>query len=120
MKLRNIFVALAVTLGLAVGVTAPAMATAPTTSSIGTVDVVGQTVDGLANFTGQFDITRFTTSGGGLAAVGTLTGTLTDSLGTVIGTISQIATLPVVASGSCQVLHLELGPLDLDLLGLQI
>jgi hypothetical protein len=55
--------------------------------------------------------------------VGTLTGTLTDSAGTVLGSV--VRTISVVLNSaltqaSCQILHLELGPLDLDLLGLVV
>jgi hypothetical protein len=76
---------------------------------------------GTGTFAGMLDITRFTTQNGQLAAVGTLTGTLTDSLGNILGTVTQAVTLLVdTAQGSCQILHLELGPLDLDLLGLQV
>jgi hypothetical protein len=92
----------------------PQSVTVPVTSSV-TTDTTGL----LTNAT--FTLTRFTSSGGQLAAVGTLTGTVTDLAGNVIGTINQQITLPVTtADGSCQILHLELGPLDLDLLGLQV
>jgi len=63
-----------------------------------------------------FTLERFVNQNGALAAVGTLTAT--DNLGT---TASRQLTLPVAQiNGSCQILHLELGPLDLDLLGLRI
>ena len=76
---------------------------------------------GTGTFTGSFDITRFVARGGQLLAVGTLTGTLTDSLGNVVGTITQQITLPVgVAQATCDILDLELGPLDLNLLGLMV
>jgi hypothetical protein len=72
-------------------------------------------------FTGTFEVLRFTTSGQGITAVGQLTGTVTDALGNVVGTINQRLRLPVIsASGSCTILHLELGPLDLNLLGLMV
>ena len=62
----------------------------------------------------------FTTQDGQLAAVGTLTGTVTNLAGNVVGTVSQQLTLPTVADGTCQVLNLVLGPLDLNLLGLTV
>jgi hypothetical protein len=75
----------------------------------------------LGSFTGTFNITRFAVQNGQILAIGTLTGTVTNAVGTVIGTVNQALTLPVLAiSGSCQILHLELGPLDLNLLGLQV
>jgi hypothetical protein len=88
-------------------ISAPVTST-PTTTSTGVLQ------------NGLFDVTRFTTSGGELFAVGTLTGTVTDLAGNVIGTISQTVTAPVNAAGSCQILDLTLGPLDLDLLGLVV
>ena len=78
---------------------------------------------GTNTFTGNFDITKFISQNGALAAVGTLTGTVTNAAGTVLATVSQALTLPVSAlsvSGDCSILHLELGPLDLNLLGLKI
>jgi hypothetical protein len=76
---------------------------------------------GTGRFVGSFNIQRFTVQDNQLAAVGTLTGTLTDSVGAVLGSIVNTITMLVTASsGSCQILHLELGPLDLNLLGLMV
>jgi hypothetical protein len=75
---------------------------------------------GTGTFAGQLDITKFVNQGG-IAAVGTLTGTLTDAAGNVLGTVNQQITMPLAqANGTCQILHLELGPLDLNLLGLMV
>ncbi|MFL5798594.1 MAG: hypothetical protein ACJ77A_11765 [Actinomycetota bacterium] len=39
----------------------------------------------------------------------------------MIGTVTNLPiSLPVSATGTCQILHLELGPLDLNLLGLMV
>ena len=78
---------------------------------------------GAGTFTGTLDIQRFATQNGQIVAVGTLTGTLTDSVGTVLGSIVRTVTLLLNAAAtqaSCDILHLELGPLDLDLLGLVV
>ena len=84
------------------------------------VPVTGTLPNGGA-FTGTFDLDRITSGGGQLQAVGTLTGTLTDAAGVVIGTVSNVpVTLPLQATGSCEILDLVLGPLDLDLLGLVV
>lgn len=89
--------------------------TAPVTGTF--TDALG----GTGTFAGTFSLTRFVNQNGALAAVGTLTGTLTDSLGNVIGTTTQQVTMPVAnLAATCQVLHLELGPLDLTLLGLNV
>lgn len=80
------------------------------------------TIPGGGTFTGALDITRFAVQNGQLVAIGTLTGTLTDALGTVIGNVTNVPiTLPITnIAGTCQILHLELGPLDLNLLGLVV
>ncbi|MFL5911484.1 MAG: hypothetical protein ACJ768_13025 [Gaiellaceae bacterium] len=89
--------------------------TAPVTGTF--TDALG----GTGTFAGNLTVTRFVSQNGSLAATGTLTGTLTDSVGTVLGTVSQQITLPaVITQATCQILHLELGPLDLNLLGLRV
>ena len=93
------------------------------TSTLLTRPVTGTFTDalgGVGTFAGTFTLQRFTTQNGALAAVGTLVGTLTNSLGAVVGTVSQQVTLPALADATCQILHLELGPLDLNLLGLVV
>ena len=97
-----------------------ATAAPPTvTNPLKNIPITGTTADG-GNFTGTLTITQFTAQNGQLAAVGTLTGTLVDAAGNTVGQVSQTVTVPAQISGSCQILHLELGPLDLDLLGLQV
>jgi len=95
-----------------------AVAAAPSGSGVNTA-VTGTTATGGA-LTGTLNITRFATQNGQLVAIGTLTATITDALGNVVGTVTQALTLPVTASGTCQILHLTLGPLDLNLLGLMV
>lgn len=71
--------------------------------------------------TGVFTLTRFVEQNGQLAAVGTLTGTITNAAGLTIGAIVKTLTIPVITiRGTCDILHLELGPIDLDLLGLVV
>ena len=79
-------------------------------------NALGQTV----NFAGTFTLQRFTVVNGQLSAVGTLTGTLTNTVTGATQTVNQTVTLPVSPSGTCQILHLTLGPLDLNLLGLMV
>lgn len=100
-----------------------ATAAPPVSSTAVTAPVTGTFTDalgGTGTFAGTYTLERFTTQGGQLAVVGTLTGTLTDSLGAVIGTVNTQITTPVGISATCQILELTLGPLDLDLLGLQV
>ena len=69
---------------------------------------------------GTFEITRFATQGGNLVAVGTFTGAITDATGATVASGTQTLTLPVAVTGTCAILHLTLGPLDLNLLGLVV
>ncbi len=85
-----------------------------------TVPVTGTTSKG-GKFTGTFNIKQFSVVDNQIVAVGTLTGTIQNSIGNVIGTILKTISIIVTFHGaSCDVLHLELGPLDLDLLGLVV
>ena len=107
---------------LAVSVaTALSLAAAPSpalAASGVTVPVVGSGSGG--TFTGTLTITKFIANGTGIDAVGTLTGTVSNATG-VIGSIVKNIRIPVtVAGASCDILHLDLGPLSLNLLGLQI
>jgi hypothetical protein len=81
-------------------------------------------------FTGSLRILRFAVQDGKLVASGIVTGTLVDESGINTAVIRTV-TLPVStgagatalaapAAISCDILHLELGPLDLDLLGLVV
>jgi hypothetical protein len=71
-----------------------------------------------------FTVRSFIQRGGQLFAVGTLTGNLVDAEGNVRrivrGGIAIPAVLNDVPQAACQILRLDLGPLDLDLLGLRV
>jgi len=85
-----------------------------------TVPVAGTTSKG-GKFTGAFNIKQFNVVNNQIVAVGTLTGTIQTGAGNVIGTILRTISMIVTFRGaSCDILHLELGPLDLDLLGLVV
>jgi len=104
--------------------TMPAAAAAPAVPSTTTVNralpITGTLPDG-GTFVGTFNLENVAAQGGNLVANGALTGTLTDALGNVLGTVTDLATtLPIAVSGTCQILHLVLGPLDLNLLGLMV
>jgi hypothetical protein len=82
----------------------------------------------LGTFDAVFQITNFITQGGNLVAVGELTNVTFDLIegavlptGFLAGLIGAVTELLVTsAQGTCQILDLTLGPLDLDLLGLQV
>ena len=88
-----------------------------------------------ATFTGTFTLKRFVATADGVEAVGLLTGVATPAGGTptsIVRTVvvpAQVAMLrsahgdvgtQQIDPGACGILHLDLGPLFLDLLGLQI
>ena len=73
------------------------------------------------SFAGTFTPSKFSAQNGNLLATGVLTGTVSDSSGAAIGTVTRTVTMPAtIAAATCQVLNLVLGPLHLDLLGLVI
>jgi hypothetical protein len=73
------------------------------------------------NFSGVFNLSRFVLQNGQVAAVGTLTGTVTNAAGQTVGAIVQNLTLSLInINATCDILHLELGPIDLNLLGLVV
>jgi hypothetical protein len=73
------------------------------------------------SFTGVFNLSRFVLQNGQVAAVGTLTGTVTNAAGQTVGAIVQNLTLSLInINATCDILHLELGPIDLNLLGLVV
>lgn len=76
----------------------------------------------VGTFAGTLNVTRFVVQNGALYAVGTLSGTLTNLLTNVSTSVTNVpVALPVTGmSGSCQILHLVLGPLNLNLLGLTV
>ncbi len=113
------------TVGAASPQTATQQAAAQVTRATNTFDnipVRGTTATG-GTFRGLLDINNFRVINGTLMAVGDITGNLRNAAGDVIGSVSSRALrLPVQfgAITSCDILRLRLGPLDLDLLGLQV
>jgi hypothetical protein len=99
--------------------TASAQVPTPTTptSSI-TIPVTG--TGGGGSFAGTFELKRFVTRDGAVYATGLLSGTVSNATG-VVGSVATNISLPVaVGQTTCDILHLDLGPLSIDLLGLQI
>jgi len=109
-------VAVAVLLGTSpVAMAAPGQARKQAAVS---VPVVGSGTAG--TFTGALNITSFAVQNGQVVALGTVSGVLTNAAGAVTSVV-QAVTLPVsVAQATCDILHLDLGPLALDVLGLQV
>jgi hypothetical protein len=123
-RLSMIVVTLLAALGLSfagagVASAAPsAPAAAPPVTALAT-PITGTADNG--SFAGSFTPAKFSTQNGSLLATGVLTGTVSDSSGATIGTVTRTVSMPVtVAAVTCQVLNLVLGPLHLDLLGLVV
>ena len=120
----TLILALVGLLGLA---TAPAVAAArpaqPSQTDLTALPVVGPLSDG-GTFEGLLNITELGLVDGVLTATGTLTGTATDALGTVTEITQSFTDIPLsllnADGGKCDILQLDLGPLDLDLLGLVV
>jgi len=92
----------------------------PATSTYRAVPLSG-TLDNGSLFVGTFNLQNFAAQNGQLVAVGTVTGFITDATGSTSRAVDPTAaTLPVQATGTCAILHLTLGPLDLNLLGLLV
>jgi hypothetical protein len=128
MTLRQRLSMIAVTLLAALGLSfagagvanaAPsAPAAAPPVAALAT-PVTGTAGNG--SFAGVFTPAKFSTQNGKLLATGLLTGTVKDSSGATVGSVSRTVSMPAtVAAATCQVLNLVLGPLHLDLLGLVV
>src|SRR4051794_20320599 len=102
------------------GAQAPSTGTAAT--SLQKVAVSGTARNG-KKFTGQFSVQRFVPRGGKPYAIGTLKGkvghrTVTRKGVAIPVTVGQGG--QVSSAANCPILHLELGPVDLNLLGLKV
>src|SRR5215208_3472538 len=108
--------------GLAVAPAASA-APQPKATAPSTLNMTGTLATG-GSFVGQLTNLQFINQNGQLAVTGLLTGTLKNAVGAVIGNVTDLPiTLPVggaAAGGTCKILDLTLGPLDLNLLGLMV
>ena len=119
MKLQRSLCALVLCLSLLTPLAATSAAAQPAPAAPAlTIPIVGSVAGGTLN--AVFNLTRFAVQNGQLVAIGTLVGTITNTATGVVSSFVQNIALPVAATGSCQVLHLELGPLDLNLLGLMV
>lgn len=131
------------TAAIAAPVTAVAQAQQAQKTTSLAIPVVASGTNPTTNATGSFNGTlrlqRFATSGGNLVAVGLLTGVVTQTLNgvttnaSIVRTVTMPATVggqattaataapaAITAQATCDILHLDLGPLHLDLLGLVV
>lgn len=117
---RKIFSALSIgTAAAAIGTGAVTLKAQPsTTQSLTTL--INSFVAGTGGFIGTLQISNVALVNGLLTATGTLSGNVLNGTGGVVGSITQAVSVPLQVSGSCQILTLTLGPLDLNLLGLAV
>ena len=118
----------AVSLGLAGTASAAQTATTPLTKKVA--------ITGTKGFKGTYTIDRFTTRNGKMVAVGTLKGTIRKR-GATLSVRRKNVVMPASVAGAgpsngasaaqvpptpgaCQVLNLQLGPINLNLLGLLV
>ena len=114
-------IALATLLAFTAAVMTPAAALAQPNKAAGSplaIPITG--AGGGAVFTGTFQLQRFATSQGQLVANGLLTGIVTTATGVSTSVVRTVSLPAAIGETSCQILHLDLGPLALDILGLQI
>jgi hypothetical protein len=90
------------------------------TSGQSTTALLNNFVPGTGGFVGTLTVNSFQVVNGALNAVAQLTGNVLGPTGSVLGTVNQSITMPLQVAGSCTILTLTLGPLDLNLLGLMI
>jgi len=117
--MKHVALAALIAFGTALAAT-PALAQsspAKAASSI-TVPVTGS--GGGGTFAGTFKLQQFAVSQGQLVATGLLSGILTAANGTATSVVQSVSIPAQAVDPSCQILHLDLGPLNLDLLGLQV
>jgi hypothetical protein len=129
---RSILLTMALAMVASLAFFAPRAAAAAQNPTKG-VPVSGSYAGG--TFTGTLDVNEFQVQEGVLYAVGDVTGTLVDTAGNAVGTVAAVPVLLPVLNGksgvsgardvraqalACGILDLDLGPLDLDLLGLQV
>ncbi|WP_433727901.1 hypothetical protein ACQP2Y_13585 [Actinoplanes sp. CA-051413] len=117
-----------VALAMATVVGTPAVAAPAPKVAAGTMtSAVNGTFGNGGTVTGTFTPKRFAAQNGKVVAIGTLHSVLTDAAGYNVGTTDTAVTLPVQlpagdvgTQAACPILHLVLGPLDLNLLGLTV
>jgi hypothetical protein len=115
-RLAHRMIPLAAAFAVAAVLAAPAALHAATSLPL---PIVGTAPAG-GSFSGAFALARFAVNKGQVVAIGTLTGIVTNAAGKTT-TISQAVSLPVnVGTTTCQILHLDVGPISLNLLGLQV
>lgn len=114
--------AIVLSLGMLGILAAPAAAARPAGDGLLNSIDISQTVGDVA-FVGEYTATGASIVDGVLTLTGTLVGTATNTVTGVPEAVSETVTAAVSAGGSaarCDILFLDLGPINLDLLGLVV
>lgn len=112
--------ALATLMLFTTAILSPAVTAAQTKAPASPLSIPVTGTGGGAVFTGTFQLQQFATDQGKLVASGVLTSIVTTASG-VSTSVARTVTMPAaVTEATCDILHLDLGPLDLNVLGLQI
>lgn len=111
--------AVAAALIFSLALVAPAATAAQRNNTPVSIPVTGTTAAGGA-FSGVFNLASFAVRDGQVVAVGTLSGVLTSATGVVGSVVSNVALPTAVGQTACDILHLDIGPIALNLLGLQV
>ena len=112
--------ALATLLLFSTAIVSPTIAAAQTKAPASPLSIPVTGTGGGAVFTGTFQLQKFATDQGQLVASGILTGIVTTASGVSTSVVRTVSMPAAVGTATCDILHLDLGPLDLNVLGLQI
>jgi hypothetical protein len=91
----------------------------PAGATSAAIPIVGTVVGG-GTFTGILNLNSFAVQQGALVATGTVTGVATNAAGAATSVLATVTAPVSVAQAACAILHLDLGPLSLNVLGLQV
>ena len=112
--------ALATLLLFSTAILSPTIAAAQTKAPASPLSIPVTGTGSGAVFTGTFQLQKFATDQGQLVASGILTGIVTTASGVSTSVVRTVSMPAAVGTATCDILHLDLGPLDLNVLGLQI
>lgn len=117
--MKHVALAALIVFGTALTAT-PALAQSSPAKAASSITVPVTGAGGGATFAGTFKLQQFAVSQGQLVANGLLSGIVTAANGTTTSVVQSVSIPAQVVDPSCQILHLDLGPLNLNLLGLQV
>ena len=112
--------ALATLVMFSTAIMSPAIASAQAKAPASPLSIPVTGAGGGAVFSGTFQLQKFATDQGQLVANGILTGVVTTATGVTTSVARTVSFPAAVGQATCDILHLDLGPLDLNILGLQI